>query len=231
MSTAQRVSRAFHRLGFLLATVTFLICGYFMVVTVMDDARRKQSAHQELLCARDKVKASNAQATIPGLKVVGLTDNLDLKSLGCTSWSRVVSREAVLNVRDEDFSYASALLISLKPNPSPHTCPGHFVRPLWLNASDRAGHWRLCSFVAFAPSCSLCLPNDWTFRGSRKGVRIPGYFTNLGAFGPSSALSFAAFSILMMPRGQAGRRHIVPCTEIVGIGISTGRHGRGVTNG
>ena len=113
MSTAQRVSRAFHRLGFLLATVTFLICGYFMVVTVMDDARRKQSAHQELLCARDRIKASNAQATIPGLKVVGLTDNLDLKSLGCTSWSRVVSREAVLNVRDEDFSYASALLIPL----------------------------------------------------------------------------------------------------------------------
>jgi hypothetical protein len=110
MSTAQRVSRGFHRFGFLLATVTFLICGYFMVVTVMDDAGRKQRARQELLCARDKIKASNAEA---GLKAVGLTDNLDLKSLGCTSWSRVVSREAVLNVRDEDFSYASALLIPL----------------------------------------------------------------------------------------------------------------------
>ena len=110
MSTAQRVSRGFYRFGFLLATVTFLICGYFMVVTVMDDAGRKQRARQELLCARDKIKASNAEA---GLKPVGLTDNLDLKSLGCTSWSRVVSREAVLNVRDEDFSYASALLIPL----------------------------------------------------------------------------------------------------------------------
>ena len=110
MSTAQRVSRGFHRFGFLLATVTFLICGYFMVVTVMDDAGRKQRARQELLCARDKIKASNAEA---GLKAVGLTDNLDLKSLGCTSWSRVVSREAVLNVRDEDFRYASALLIPL----------------------------------------------------------------------------------------------------------------------
>jgi len=76
----------------------------------MDDAGRKQRARQELLCARDKIKASNAEA---GLKAVGLTDNLDLKSLGCTSWSRVVSREAVLNVRDEDFSYASALLIPL----------------------------------------------------------------------------------------------------------------------
>ena len=110
MATRERVSRGFHWLGLLLATVTFLICGYFMVVTVMDDAGRKQRARQELLCARDKIKASNAEA---GLKAVGLTDNLDLKSLGCTSWSRVVSREAVLNVRDEDFSYASALLIPL----------------------------------------------------------------------------------------------------------------------
>jgi len=36
------------------------------------------------------------------------------------------------------------------------------------------------------------------------------YFTNLGAFGPSSALSFAAFSILMMVRGLP----VLPSTTV-----------------
>jgi hypothetical protein len=65
------------------------------------------------LCARDKIKASNAEATIPGLKVIGSTEYVDLKSLGCTSWSSLISRKYVLNLRDEDFSSPSALSLSL----------------------------------------------------------------------------------------------------------------------
>ena len=108
MATRERVSRGFHWLGFLLATVTFLICGYFLVV----DALKKPRYHQQLLCARHKIEAFNAQATILGLKVIGPTDNQDLKSLGCTKWSVPVSTEYVLNVR-EDFSYTSEVLIPL----------------------------------------------------------------------------------------------------------------------
>lgn len=112
--SSQRVSRGFHRLGLLLATVAFLICGFFSVVLATHDAGRKLHAHQELICARDKIEADNAQANAQasGPTRIGPVEP-DLKSLGCSEWSRLVSLKAILDVREEDFSYASALLIPL----------------------------------------------------------------------------------------------------------------------
>jgi hypothetical protein len=98
MSTAQRVSRGFHRLGPFLAAVPLLVVGTWSVFNALNaanNARLSHDAQAHLVCAKARIAAM--RKTTPGQPSVRLysgeddlpeDEQIDLQKLGCSDGRR-----------------------------------------------------------------------------------------------------------------------------------------------
>ena len=76
MSTAQRVSRAFHRLALFLAAIPLLLGGSLSVYIAFELANRLWEQHQKLVCAHEHVAGQK-----PGENVFDQFDTVKLNRL------------------------------------------------------------------------------------------------------------------------------------------------------
>ena len=82
MSTAQRVSRGFHRLALFLAALPLLLGGSLSVYIAFDLANRLWEQHQKLVCAHEHVAGQK-----PGDNFFDQFDTVKLKQIGLPSQS------------------------------------------------------------------------------------------------------------------------------------------------
>ena len=80
MSTAQRVSRGFHRLALFLAAIPLLLGGSLSVYIAFDLANRHWEQHQKLVCAHEHVAGQK-----PGDNFFDQFDTVKLKQIGCSN--------------------------------------------------------------------------------------------------------------------------------------------------
>jgi hypothetical protein len=127
MSTAQRVSRCFHRLALFLAAIPLLLGGSLSVYIAFDLANRLWEQHQKLVCAHEHVAAQK-----PGENVFDQFDTVKLKQIGCSNSDDTVT---VGEAR-----FGSGLLLS----PLPQT----LIVTLVVYVVTRAIGWVIGGFAA-----------------------------------------------------------------------------------
>jgi hypothetical protein len=114
MSTAQRVSRGFHRLALFLAAIPLVIGSGFFVSIAFEQtnaAKRSHDEQLELVCAQALAKAPTTRLIKPFDQ---FDASYDLKELGCSEQSRKVSWHDMIDAPSaEAFSYSATLLSSL----------------------------------------------------------------------------------------------------------------------
>jgi hypothetical protein len=86
MSTAQRVSRGFRRLGLFLAAIPLLIGAIASIYVARDDANYGLAKHQQLVCAHERVAKEK-----PGENVFDRFDSISLKEIGCSDGSETLT--------------------------------------------------------------------------------------------------------------------------------------------
>jgi hypothetical protein len=79
MSASQRVSRGFHRLGFFLAAISFVIGGTFAVLAGLTSANKGSTRQQELVCAHTRVAQEKS-----GENFFDKSDRINLRKIGCS---------------------------------------------------------------------------------------------------------------------------------------------------
>jgi hypothetical protein len=80
MSTAQRVSRGFHRLALFLAAIPLLLGGSLSIYVAFNLANRAWEQHQKLVCAHEHIAGQK-----PGENVFNQFDTIKLKQIGCSN--------------------------------------------------------------------------------------------------------------------------------------------------
>jgi hypothetical protein len=80
MSTAQRVSRGFHRLALFLAAIPLLLGGSLSIYVAFNLANRAREQHQKLVCAHEHIAGQK-----PGENVFNQFDTIKLKQIGCSN--------------------------------------------------------------------------------------------------------------------------------------------------
>jgi hypothetical protein len=85
MSTSQRVSRGFHRLGLFLAAIILLIGGSYWVFSAFDVASIYWRHHEALMCAHDVLQRDEKRFWDLSYKPYNTEEVLiDLKALECS---------------------------------------------------------------------------------------------------------------------------------------------------
>jgi hypothetical protein len=120
MSTLQRVSRGFHRLGLLLAAIPLLIGGAFTIgeaMEAMEAANRASREHQRVICAHQylrqiKKRRLTQEAKPPPISrdVLLAPDDtkINLRSMGCSSSDDTISLGEARN--PPEFSWLGAFV-------------------------------------------------------------------------------------------------------------------------
>jgi hypothetical protein len=125
MSTAQRVSRGFHRLALFLAAIPLLVGGAASAYVALDHANSAKATHDQqaakLVCAQTALN-SEQQLKLLGLpplpsgyhlESLGSLDSeqIDLQKLGCPGWPQTTTIGEVLHAKPpEALSYVESFL-------------------------------------------------------------------------------------------------------------------------
>jgi hypothetical protein len=106
MSTAQRVSRGFHRLALFLAAIPLVLGVILSVSLAVKNANEAFTEQPGLICARDYLIKYHGSREMALEQAIGM---IDLAIAGCSNRSKLVSSQVALDTREEDFDYATSV--------------------------------------------------------------------------------------------------------------------------
>ena len=138
MSTAQRVSRGFHRLALFLAAIPLLLGGSLSVYIAFDLANRHWEQHQKLVCAHEHVAGKKL-----GENVFDQFDTVKLKQIGCSNSDDTVTVGEARNP-PPNLNWFAAFGSGLLLSPLPQT----LVVTLAVYGIVRAIGWVIGGFAA-----------------------------------------------------------------------------------
>jgi hypothetical protein len=99
MSTAQRVSRGFHRLGLFLAAIPLQVGGAWSIFAALNEANYDLAKHQQLVCAHERVAKEK-----PGENIFNRFDSISLKEIGCSDGPETLTVDEARN-NPPDFNW------------------------------------------------------------------------------------------------------------------------------